>query len=670
MSQFIPSVIPTVYDTVTGSASVVDVNTGGYDVSVGGHGFRLATDQQFYYSRATEPTTVRRFDNSLEPGEQSLSPLPWIKSQSSFHAGAGQLNLEQGFTAFQYQAEQVEHIRFDTCLGVDVWTPGEVSRLNSTYVYSTGGEDYSHVVTGISGSNDCAVAGGAATLASVVWASGPDAAPTLTDIDLTGADFGGKTNCSIASVVTDGANYYALIHLTVVGALAGVNTLIVSGQLGSTTAPSVLYKAAGTVAGSLGWVKARLVAGLGPSLYELSTAPASPPVDVSTLTPKYTHPALGWLWDCFSDSPAAILAAGHAGRQSNILAFTLDSSGAFPTLSGGNSVAVLPPSELIYSLGSAAGSFLVVGTSQGVRIGTFDTYTGALSLGPLSVNSTSPVLGVTNRDRFIFAGWTNQQADGKTGLVRIDLSMTVDAAGRLAYAPDLRPPYNAPTGLGTVKSVNLLPLSNRLLFVANDGVHVEASAPNASDPAWLQTSRIRYDTAEMKLFKLGRVHGTLATADIQVTGITPYAPDQNLGTFGFVVDQDPNEFALPPGLWEWIQLKFSLIGSTCVMNSYQVKAFPAPAVQDVIMFTVNCFLNEVDKFGLDVTDPELPRQRWQNVVDLKNAGNEIRYVEFTNQGAVAELVLIDQIEFRSYSRPTINDDFGGYITMKLRKTTA
>lgn len=88
------------------------------------------------------------------------------------------------------------------------------------------------------------------------------------------------------------------------------------------------------------------------------------------------------------------------------------------------------------------------------------------------------------------------------------------------------------------------------------------------------------------------------------------------------------------------------------------------------MFTVNCFRNEVDKFGLDVTDPELPRQRWQNVVDLKNAGNEIRYVEFTNQGAVAELVLIDQIEFRSYSRPTIDDDFGGYITMKLRKTTA
>jgi len=55
-----------------------------------------------------------------------------------FHAGAGQLYLEQGFTAFQYQQEQIEHVRFDTCLGVDCWTAGQVKRLPDTTFFDFG----------------------------------------------------------------------------------------------------------------------------------------------------------------------------------------------------------------------------------------------------------------------------------------------------------------------------------------------------------------------------------------------------------------------------------------------------------------------------------------------------------------------------------------------------
>jgi hypothetical protein len=172
----------------------------------------------------------------------------------------------------------------------------------------------------------------------------------------------------------------------------------------------------------------------------------------------------------------------------------------------------------------------------------------------------------------------------------------------------------------------------------------------------------------MKLFKLGRLHGTLDIANIQVTGITPYGTSQNLGTFGFVTTGDPGEYRLPGGLNEWIQLQFTLIGSACKLNSYQTKAYPAPARQHVYTITVNCFANETDRFGLDVTDPESPRQRLQNLRDVEETGNEIRYVEFTNQGAVAQLVLLDQLEFKSFSRPNIEDDFGGYITLRLRTT--
>jgi hypothetical protein len=848
----LPLTLPSAYAAKPGSATqTADVDVGGYDVMIGGHGFRLATDTTFSYTRTSEPTTVHRYDSSLEPGEQSLSPLPWLKSQASFHGGAGQLNLEQGFTAFQYQQEQVEHIRFDTSLGVDVWTPGQVTRLPDCRFFNFAFTAQSLVSATVSGT-DYAIIGGVGGLYQASWPSGPDAAPVVTRIDLTGSTFVSNANCTVTSLCTDGVNYYGVLQMTSAGYVAGVLTYIISGQVNSTAQPNALYEvpnnstgavrhnlclnpsfetdaanwsssgtptptiarstaqafvgsasllvtstgaatflpnanttvttvvgntytfsayvyvptgtpavtivaatatttfgtsstvnnawqrvsvtfkatatstqlqlqcqftataqtfyidaalveagsavngyfdgssaagggytytwdgttndstSTGTAAtliaqtpGVVGWQKARLVGCMGRSLYELSP---SDPLHSPMPQARYTHPSTNWSWTATSESPRGILAAGTLGNQSSILEFVLDTSGATPFLSGGASVAVLPVGEGILDLEAVVGSFLAVGSNKGIRVGTFDTYTGALKLGPLSINATQPVTAVSSRDRFVYGSFTNQQADGKTGLVRLDLSMVVDAAGRMAYAPDLRPPTTAPTGLGNVTGVAVLPTAGRMLFVTPEGLHIEGNGPGSDGDAWLRTSRIRYDTAEPKLFKLGRVHGTLNVANIQVTGIAPFQSDTNLGTFGFITAGDPGEFRLPAGLHEWIQLKFDLQGSACVLNSYQTKAYPAPARQHILLLTVNCFRNETDRFGLDVTDPETPRQRWQNLVDLETAGNEIRYVEFTNQGSIAQLVMIDQLEFKSFSRPNVEDDFGGYVTLKLRTT--
>lgn len=665
----LPLKLPSAYKLLAGSSVVPsDVDVGGYDFMVGGHGFRLATDTQFAYVRSTEPTTVHRFDTSLEPGEQTLSPIPWVKAQSSFHGGAGQLNLEQGFTAFQFQQEQVEHVRFDTSLGIDCWTPGQVKRLPDTYLYALGFTP-SSVITATSGGIDYAIAGGAGKLAQVAWLSGPDAAPTITNIDLTSAIFGGAANCNVTSITTDGANYYAVVQLTSVGSTAGVFTIIARGSVASSAAPTAAYDcpAAAQIPSVVGWAKSRLVGAIGVSLYELSATAAA---HTALPGPKYTHPVSAWAWSAISESPNGILAAGAAGAQSRILELTLDTAGATPTLTGGTSVAVLPIGETVTVMGSILGSFLAIGTTAGVRIASFDTYSGALKYGPRSLESTQPVNGITARDRFVYAGYSNQQADGKTGIACIDLSLTVDAGGRLAWAPGLRPPTTATTGQGAVVAVGTLPLSTRLMFITAEGIHVEGSGPGTDGLAWLRTSRIRYSTAELKLFKLGRLHGTLDVANIQITGIAPFKSDTNCGTFGFLASGNPGEFGLPSGLNEWIQLKFSLQGSACVLNSYQVKAIPAPKRQHVVTLTANCFTNEVDRFGLAVTDPETPRRRFQNVEDIEAIGDEVRFVEFTNLGSVATLVVIDQLAFQSFSRPNIEDDTGGYITFKMRMTEA
>lgn len=660
----LPFTLPSAHvSTASAETTALDVDTGGYDVMIGGHGFRLATDQQFSYQRMTEPTTVRRFDNSMEPGEQSLSPLPWIKSQSSFHGGAGQLNLEQGLTAFQYQQEQVEQIRYDTSIGIDCWTPGVVKRLPDTK-FTALASTASVMITASKGGVDYAVIGGAGKLVQVAWTTGPDNTPTITNIDLTGGVFGGAANCTVKSLTTDGVNYYALIQLTAAGSDPTIRSYVVSGSVDSAAAPTLRYKDTTLLAGLIGWSKARLIGALGASVYELSTTAAN----VVLPTAKYTHPSAGATYTAVSESPGGVLVAAIVGMQSTILELSLDTSGNTPTLGGGTTVGTMPPGETIYSLDFYLGSFLGIGSSLGLRIATFDTYTGGLKQGPLSVVTTQPVISLTGRDRFIYAGFTNQQADGKTGLVRLDLSMIVDASGRMAYAPDLRPPTTATTGLGSVVGVSLLPKANRVVFVTPEGVHVEGAGPGTDGDAWLRTSRIRYDTTELKLFTLGRIHGTLDVATISILGITPFQSDVNLGSYGFVTGGDPGEFGLVDGLHEWLQLKFTLAGAACELRSYQVKALPAPQRQHLITFTVNCFRNETDRFGLDVTDPEQPRTRYENVRDLEALGDEVRFVEFTNSGAVAEVVVIDQLAFQSFSRPNIEDDFGGYITFKLRTT--
>lgn len=670
----IPHFIPVGYKVNAGVANATpDVDTGGYDVMIGGVGFRLATDTQFPYLRSTEATTVARFDTSNEPNEHSLSALPWIKDQSSFHGGAGQLNLEAPLSTFQYQEAHVEHLRFDTSLGVDVWTPGQVRRLPDTFLYNFGVTPTIMTTANVGGIDYAIVGGGPGVgLWQVAWNSGPDVAPTLTQINDGDYGTGGRGNATMISICNDGTSYYTMVVMGTPNGF-GVQVDLFKGTIGSTAAP-VTWAFRGLVAswtGTVAFVKSRLMLAeqdsTGSNIYELSTTSA--PGDLAGLTPKFTHPNKNFTGRAIAESPTAILVAGDVGGfNSTILKFTLDSSGGTPTLSGGANIATFPTGEQVLDMEAVSGSFLGIATNRGIRVGTFDTYTGAVKYGPLSPITTQPVKALVGRDRFLFGSYTNQQADGHTGLVRVDLSQEIDQAGRNAWAPDLRPPSTAPTGVGVVSDVNVLPGAGRLVFLTPEGIHVEGNGPGTDGSSWLRTSRIRFSTAEKKLFKLGAVNGTIDTAGIQITGIAPFASDVNLGTVGPISGGQPGEFRLPTGLNEWIQLKFTLIGSGCVMNSYYVKALPAPKRQHLIQITVNCFRNEVDRSGIDTTDPMLPRDRLAAIQALEAAGNEIRFTEFTNTGAVSQLVVIDQLEFHAFSRPSQENDFGGYITMKLRTT--
>jgi hypothetical protein len=113
----------------------------------------------------------------------------------------------------------------------------------------------------------------------------------------------------------------------------------------------------------LAWVKQRLVACIGESVYELTNAKGSL---IHYLLPVYTHPNADWNWTSISESGSAIYAAGYAGGNSAIYKFTLDTTGVMPTLTSGVIAAQLPTGEIINKIEYYLG-YLMIGTNKGVR---------------------------------------------------------------------------------------------------------------------------------------------------------------------------------------------------------------------------------------------------------------------------------------------------------------
>lgn len=214
----LPAVLPSAQDS--NSSVAAPANPSGYDFLIGGHGFRLATNDQNPYQRYTEKINLANPNSPLTASEAVLTSLPWISGQSSFHGGAGQLNLEigGGYSPYAYAKAHMAHWRFWNSQGVDVWTLGQLTRLPDTTITGPG-FIASDMTTAAADGADYAILGGASSkLCQISWPNGVDSAATVTAIDLT------STPGDVLSVVTDGVNYYALI--------SGSTSYVVSGSAG------------------------------------------------------------------------------------------------------------------------------------------------------------------------------------------------------------------------------------------------------------------------------------------------------------------------------------------------------------------------------------------------------------------------------------------------------
>ena len=226
----------------------------------------------------------------------------------------------------------------------------------------------------------------------------------------------------------------------------------------------------------LTYVKGRLMAANGPSIYNITSAA----VPSALLTQANTD----FQWVGFAEGPGFIFAAGFSGTRSLIYKIGLTTDGTAltaPIVAG-----ELPTGETVRSVKGYLG-FLLVGTDIGLRLASIDG-SGNLTFGSL-ISTPAPVQNFEPADRFVWFGYSNYDGSS-TGLGRVDLSVFTQPLTP-AYASDVMA-----TGQGAVVSISST--SNRRAFaVSGVGVFVEnlTYVPSGT----LNTGRITYGISDDKV---------------------------------------------------------------------------------------------------------------------------------------------------------------------------
>ena len=609
-----------------------------YDVAVGGLPFFYAINDARPYVRQTAPFNKEQFDNGSEPGEQSLTGW-WLRSQSSFHNGTG-------IKFYDPSAGETVNYRFADSDNVDVWTKGQVTLLKETANMTGVTTGVYKLISVVDGSTDKLVAWTPAnTTINNYTASGT--AVTYTHVVTAGLD------TATLAVATDGA------HLFVAD-----NDHIYSGEIATPTAGYSEYYNTGSGKVVLGWVKQRLVACIGASVYELTNAKGS---SHALPTATYTHPNADWTWSSISEGGSAIYAAGYLGGNSAIYKFTLSSNGSMPVLTSGIIAAQLPIGEIVYKIESYLG-YLMIGTNKGMRVAKISDTTGDLIYGPLIFEDTNGVHDFAFRDKYVWAAGT---VNGCAGLYRIDLDVEIETL-RFAYAKDA---YLS-TAAGYATSVDFIGNSNQLAFTTSgsNGIAVQSATVLASSGS-ITTGKIRFSTLEPKNYKRLIARGSFTSGTLTLSSLATNAggSDTQFDHIGYSLEVDPVEVTTtqPEVAQEFLAYKFTFDRDTTdttagpTFKGYQAKATIATPRQRIIQFPVYCFDIETDRFNTVVGFEGRAFERIKLLEEIEKTGDVLTWQDLTT--GESQQAVIQQVTFTRMTPPDKRfDGFGGVAEITIR----
>jgi hypothetical protein len=623
------------------TAAYYDPTTYKFDVAIGGMPFIYGITDATPFKRQTAEFRTQRFDNARDPGEQSLSGSGyWIRSQSSFHLGGG-ITYQEPIVG---TTEEVK-FQFSDSVGVDPWTPGQLSLLHSTSL-TLASTARSGVFSTIIGSTEylVKVTGSAAVTARV----------TLT------TTAGSSTTVINNSQITE----------TILWAAMGGNDLMMVTPTKvwrysfDATSPALhqdyAINSANAATAQIAYVKQRYMLAYtdvnkNTHVYELARNTGSS-INISTLTAVNGSATLpiGFHFTGITESSGAIYIGGYSGDEGSAAKITVDSTGALSTMT---TVLVLPRGETLRGMYGYLGTYVAIGTSRGVRIAIADA-SGNLSYGPLVYESNANIYAFTANKEFIYAG-VSGQIDGYSGLIRINLGAPL-GNGKYAYAKDV---YASGT-TGAIWSIATFANGHKAFTVEDSGLWFE-SQTNFVESGEITTGIIRFDTFENKAWKRIKIR----LEDVLQGDIDMFRVLDGVDIAFQTIPEGTTEiydYDLAPvfsTVSAEAQFKFRLNRNDtdatkgAIIYGYSVKALPTPTRARVLQIPIFCFDQETDRNKQIIGFQGYALARLQALEQMEALGETLIIQDFTAGGEPIEAV-VEQVTFTRTTPP--NGNFSGY----------
>lgn len=623
--------IPYVLSNPAGSTSYTPTGPA-YEVAFAALPFFLAASDEQPYRRVTAQYRKQQIDQTREPGEQTLTGW-WVRSQSSFHLGAG-------IKYFEPIQEESLRFQYTESKGIDVWTRGQATLLNDTASFYSGAAP-AQMIGVNDGTNDCILVTDGTALKKITSAG---SASTYTQ---TG------TASTIYSLTTNGSQYFFINGSTVH-----------RGNISGSTSDTEIYLAASTTRANIRYVKQRLIAAIGSSIYELN---ANASASTALPTPLYTHPNSSWVWSSIAEGPQAIYISGYDpnGTSSSVFKIGLNEGTAnalgFPTLLTPTVIIDMPSGERINDFDVYLGLYAVLATSAGFRVGVADA-TGDVQYGPLLFRDAA-CTAIAFKDSYAYIA---TKVDGEAGLIRTDLSTTVIASA--LYFPWAWDLVAAGTS-ATASQVAFFGNSDRLAFATGNNIWAEATTLVAS--GYLRTGYIRYNTLETKIYKLLQARIDTTNGGITIQSIDSTDTEYSIGVFSQGETVPEINVSYPTTSQEYLGFKFTMSRSSSdstkgpLFTGYQLKSLPAVPRQRLIQYPVFCYDHESDKFSNEVGYEGSAYARMSQLEQIENVGDTIRVQDFRT--GESYLGIIEEMDFINRTPEDKRfSGFGGTLLVTIR----
>lgn len=616
-----------------------------FDVEVNGLGFCIDPDgprdgTNGPYIRQSVPVQKQQTDTSEEAGEQTLDGY-WIRSQASWHRGAGILYYEPG-------AEEDTQYRFAESSGLDVWTPGQVSAHHKmSLVQAAGGTCF------------VANAGTNGTTQYVVY---------LSDTAVLGWD--GSSYALNAPAAGHNGRYYFFGYKNYykVG-WAGAPSPTIGIWAGD---PNTVIAKNAIVEPKVWYAKDRLIVSHGANLFEVPPL-ATTPVDLNDPTVAIHKPQdQQTVWIDVVDGPAAIYAAHRCG----IVRFALEDagSGSTPKLSQAYRVLELPQGETLKAMFGYLGRFLVLSTTSGIRVCAIDG-NGNLTMGQVIIAATlGDFRGMSASGDIVYIGGANVPKSGTSGgtnlagwttsagLLGLNLGQVIDGDGlRFAYAMDER------SDVSGTATTSLVVGSTKYLAISGSGVW--KTHADYVPGGYLAMGRVRFNSLAKKVFRSFDLYGSVGSGSLRIdilderdVSMHSVTMDASTGVIESVTLPllETHAYVRPVGVFTWTT------GSPPTLNLIQLRARPAPQRVRQIRYPLKCHDKDQDRNGQTFGRPGFAAERLFALEEMEELGIPVTITDHRTGEQIT--ATIDEIDYQNTVSPDrANNNYGGTIRLTVTR---